>query len=130
MDLSEDEKWFIQLQQSNEIAFRNLYEKYSVRILKRFSRLLKDEKIAKQILQDVFLKIRDRHEMLDTEKSFRSYLFQIAKNREIVIFHKVMLDNDFMNHIIYLSTEVCRHAEQVVQFKKNNAIFEKALKIF
>lgn len=113
MNLSEGEEWFIQPQLSKEIAFRNLYKK-----------------VAKEIFQDVFLKIWERHEMLGTEKSFRTYLFQIAENREIAIFGEVKLDNDFMNHIIYLSTEAYRHTEQVVQFKKNNAILEKALKIF
>jgi RNA polymerase sigma factor (sigma-70 family) len=82
------------LKQGDQTAFEQLYRNYSVRILKRLVRLLKDEETAKEILQDVYLKIWEKREGLDPEQSFRSFLFRMAENMVMDFFRKAAVSTE------------------------------------
>ncbi len=45
--------------------------------------LIKDEEVAKDIVNDVFLKLWDKRKELKPDKSIKSYLFTIAKNHAL-----------------------------------------------
>lgn len=45
--------------------------------------LIRDEEVAKDIVNDVFLTLWDRRKVLNPEKSVKSYLFTIAKNHAL-----------------------------------------------
>ncbi|HKG08350.1 MAG TPA: RNA polymerase sigma-70 factor [Pedobacter sp.] len=94
------------LKQGDQRAFEQLYLNYGVKILRKLIRLLKDEEIAKEILQDVFLKVWEKREGLDPEQSFRSYVFRIAENLVIDFFRKAATDKKVMDHLISVSTEL------------------------
>jgi len=101
------------LKQGDQTAFEQLYRNYSVRILKRLVRLLKDEETAKEILQDVYLKIWEKREGLDPEQSFRSFLFRMAENMVMDFFRKAASNKKMMDHLIAVSTELYYDDESV-----------------
>lgn len=123
----EEKELLIQLNQGEERAFEKLYNLYSIRVLKRLINLLKDEEIAKEVLQDVFMKIWEKREDLDAEKSFRSYLFQIAENRVTDLFRRAKTDRKLLDHIIHVSTELYHHTEDIINYKESNFILERAI---
>ena len=60
------------VQQSDELAFNEIYQRYSQRILRYMYRMLRqDEAKANDFLQDVFLKIVSAPEKFDTSKNFK-----------------------------------------------------------
>jgi RNA polymerase sigma-70 factor (ECF subfamily) len=61
------------------VLLKKIYQLYSARLFGRLLRLIKSEVHTKEILQDVFLKLWEKRKSIDTEKSFRSYLFKIAE---------------------------------------------------
>lgn len=61
-------------------AFRELFERYSPRIYCFALKYLKNEQDAQELVQDVFLRIWEKREMLDSSKSIKSFLFTIAVN--------------------------------------------------
>lgn len=69
------------LQERDTAAFNELYNRYSVRILKFFHRMLNgDEQKSQDFLQDIFLKIVEKPRLFDSHQSFSTWIFTIARN--------------------------------------------------
>jgi RNA polymerase sigma-70 factor, ECF subfamily len=62
-------------------ALDELYARYGARLLAYFARMLdRDDALAQDFLQDLFLKIIERPELFDAARSFRTWLYSIAHN--------------------------------------------------
>lgn len=115
------------LNNGDQQAFEKLYNLYSVRIIKRLVFLLKDVEIAKEILQDVFLAVWEKRETIDSDKSFRSFLFRIAENKVIDYFRKAATDKKMREHIIRISTEFHYPTEDSIAVKETGSIVQQAV---
>ena len=62
-------------------AFDALFEYYSPRLFGFGMKYLKSEQDAEGLVQEVFIKIWNKRECIDLNKSFHSYLFTIAFNQ-------------------------------------------------
>lgn len=128
-DDNKESELLIQLKNGNEKAFKQIYDQYSVPLLQRLVVLLKDREIAKEVLQDIFLKIWENRVEINITRSLRAYLYQVAENRVIDFSRRAKLDSKFLNHIIYLSSELHRNTEQTIDFKQSSLILEEAIEI-
>ncbi|UCF63290.1 MAG: sigma-70 family RNA polymerase sigma factor [bacterium] len=80
--LTSDEQLMMFVQQGNEDAFLELYERYSKKLLYYFYRMLfGDHEKAQDFLQDLFLKIVEKPELFDHQKKFSTWLYTIAHNQ-------------------------------------------------
>jgi len=70
----------LRLKQGEEFAFDSIYWKYSAWVYNFIFSLLQDKALAEDLTQTVFLKIWERHEDINPESGFESYLFTIARN--------------------------------------------------
>src|SRR4051812_34295599 len=76
-----DEELMFHLDKGETSAFDELYKRYSHRLLVYFTRMLNfDRELAKDALQDLFLKIAESPEMFDRNLSFRVWVFSMASN--------------------------------------------------
>ncbi|MBL1410043.1 RNA polymerase sigma factor [Sphingobacterium faecale] len=126
-DDQKESELLIQLKEGDEKAFREIYELYSIPILRRLNSLLKDREVAKEVLQDIFLKFWEKRVEININRSLRAYLYQIAENRVVDFSRRARLDSKFLNHIIYLTTELQRDTEQAIDFKESSAILDNAI---
>ncbi|MBR8534121.1 RNA polymerase sigma-70 factor [Carboxylicivirga sediminis] len=62
-------------------AFDQLFEQYSQRLYAFAFKYLKSEVEAEGLVQEVFIKIWNKRQQLNADKSFHSYLFTIAFNQ-------------------------------------------------
>ncbi len=67
--------------QDDSQAFDALFMLYYPKVKNFISGLIKNEEDARDLAQDIFLKIWDNREKLDQITSFNAYLFQMAKNK-------------------------------------------------
>jgi RNA polymerase sigma-70 factor (family 1) len=81
-----------ELKHHNERAFRKLFDMYYQDIYGYSISLLKSTDYAEENVQDVFLKVWQNREDLDTTKSFRAYLFTIARNQAFNTLNKAAND--------------------------------------
>ena len=83
------------LKGGDEQAFNELYNAYREPALRFCNSILKDTEESENIIQEVFIKIWNRKQGINTELNFTSYLFTIIKNR--VFDHlKEVKKNDFL----------------------------------
>ena len=108
-------------------ALGELYSRNKVQIFANIRRLVKSEDIAEELLQDVFVKVWDKRDLLDPEKSFRSYLFRIAENLVYDFFRKAARDKKLEAHIMSVATELYSHIEETLYTKESTSMLNRAV---
>lgn len=89
MNMNDIEKTMIDgLRKGSVDDFNSLYSVYADALYSFSFKLLKSRSEAQDIVQDTFLKIWIKREVLSTELSFKAYLYTIAKNKILTIFQK------------------------------------------
>lgn len=73
-----------QLQEGNQKAFEKIYQLYSKSIFGVIYTILKDEALAEEVLQDVFLKVWEKSPNYEASKGrFFTWILNIARNASI-----------------------------------------------
>jgi len=70
----------LKLKEGQSAAFELLFWKYNAKLYNFVYNILYDKSLAEDITQSAFLKIWERREDIDPDKSFSAYLFVIARN--------------------------------------------------
>jgi RNA polymerase sigma-70 factor (ECF subfamily) len=124
-----DEELMQYIQQGNISAFDVLYSRYSKRLLFYFYRELGgDEEKAQDFLQEIFLKIVEKHSLFDTERKFSTWIFSVAYNmckneyRRLQV-REIIVTNPDMNAI----AEDSESQYQLTEQDMDREVFEKAL---
>ena len=125
--LQDEKTLLLELIEGSEFAFEEIYRLYSPRLFGRLLKLVKIEAQAKEILQDVFLKIWENRILIDPEKSVRSFLFKIAENKVYDFFRKVTRDKNMESQLIALATTDHTIIESFKSGEENLAILQKAI---
>ncbi len=76
----EQQVWINQLKQGNELAAFNLYNCYSKAMYSTLIRITNETEVAKDLLQEAFVKAFKRIEDLDDSKAFGGWLKRIVVN--------------------------------------------------
>lgn len=103
------------LKASDEKAFRALFNLYHADIYGYSISLLKSKELAEENVQDVFLKIWLHREGLDATKSFKSFLFTIARNQAFNMLNKAANDAALKEEVFYSSQEAYEQADYPVR---------------
>lgn len=92
-----------ELKNHNERAFRKLYDFYYQDIYKYSLSILKSKDFAEENVQEVFLKVWLLRENLNLDKSFKSFVFTIARNQAFNFLSKATNDEVLKAAIFYQS---------------------------
>ncbi len=63
-----------------ENAFRALYDRYKDEVFAFLARLLRDDALAEDVLQEAFFRLYKSLDRFDEKRAFRPWLYQIARN--------------------------------------------------
>lgn len=116
-----------QLIAGNEAAFKSVYDHYSGRLLANLLKLVKDPLLAREILQDLFVKVWDKRQLIDPEKPFRSWLYKIAENIVYDRFRKISRDKRLQQAMMQSATDFYLHVEEGLLNKENAAFLRQAI---
>lgn len=107
------------LRSGSQTAFRQIYEQYSGRIYLNILKMVKAEQDATELLQEVFIKVWDKRELIDPEQSFRSYLFQIARYAVYNFIRKNKLEKQVQAYLSLHNTQLYSHVEEQLDEKQD-----------
>jgi RNA polymerase sigma-70 factor (family 1) len=116
-----------QLKEGSEPAFNALYKLHSKMLLSNIRNLVKDNEIAKELLQDLYLKIWENREKIDTGKSFKSFLFTVAKNMVYDYLRRASLDKRAKVRLMTNAIEFYTHTEEALDYKESHALINVAV---
>lgn len=88
-----DEALVILLNNDNEKAFIEIYDRYKNQLASHLVRLLHSHELAEEVLQDVFIMLWEKRREMDASKSFPAYLYRSAINKTKNVFRKIANDN-------------------------------------
>lgn len=80
MDSAGDKNLTQGIKDDEEISFELLFEKYHRQLYLLAVRYLRDEKLAEDAIQDVFLKVWEQRRRLDPSRPIKGFLFATLKN--------------------------------------------------
>jgi RNA polymerase sigma-70 factor (ECF subfamily) len=76
-------------------AYQELFERYAPKIYNFSLTYLKNKADAEELVQDVFLKIWEKREILDAAKNIKAYIFKIAVNTIYDFIRRKNIENAF-----------------------------------
>ncbi len=94
-----DEELLISIGNGNNNAFNELYSRYKDRLLYFFYRMLsQDKELAKDFLQEIFIKIINKTHLFDPKMKFSTWIFSIANNMCKNEYRKQNVRKNTINH--------------------------------
>jgi len=104
--MSTDKALILKLQNKDETALSQIYDKYSAALYGNIIRMCKDEQQAQNLLQDTFMTIWEKADTYSFDKGrFYTWAYRIAKNKTLNYLrkpNKLIQTDDFS---VYESTE-------------------------
>ena len=111
-----EKELLLRIQQGDVKAFGQMYTIYSPRLYANILKLVKSATITEELLQDTFQRIWEHRQNIDTDKSFRSYIFTIARNLVYDYFNKASRQRLLERHL------------QAIEEKESGLFLEKAVR--
>ena len=103
------------LRNSDQAAFRTLYERYHSQLYGYSLRFVKSPTLAEEVVHDIFLRVWERRTALRTDTSFKSYLFTIAKHRIVDLLRRASQEVKIAQEIAQnLPTAHCQPEQEVI----------------
>lgn len=108
ISMGEERLLLQQLKDGSYDSFKVLYERWVARLYQFALKLTKSESMAQEIVQESFIKIWEKHESINPEQSFKSFLFTIAYHKSINHFRTQIrqpLMGDYLEYTSALADE-------------------------
>ncbi len=99
IDTKTDKELAVLIRSGDITAFDKIYKRYSNRLYVFVFGILKSQKDAEDIIQEVFIKVWDKRDKINEYLSFQSYLFTIAHNTTINIIRKKLKETELVSQI-------------------------------
>lgn len=93
-----------ELNQGSGIAFNWLFNIYSNKIFHFAVSILKSKEEAEEVVQNTFLIIWDKRHTIDSNQSFKSFIFSIAYNVTMDVFRIKIKEKKYRDHVLLSAT--------------------------
>ena len=123
-----EKELLLRIQQGDVKAFGQMYTIYSPRLYANILKLVKSATITEELLQDTFQRIWEHRQNIDTDKSFRSYIFTIARNLVYDYFNKASRQRLLERHLQAIEEKSVLKTEQRLEEKESGLFLEKAVR--
>lgn len=115
------------LHNNDERAFNKLYSTCFRPIYRRIFSLVKDEAIADELVQDLFLKLWQNREDIDPQRSFEAYLFTIAQHLVYDHFRRIAKNKRLAARLLLNATDYYLHSDILLETKESRELLQKAI---
>jgi RNA polymerase sigma-70 factor (family 1) len=110
-----------------EVIFSDIFRKHEHKLYSLVVRLTKSDHAAKDILQEVFLKLWTQRSTLHTIHNMEAWLYRITENKIIDFLRKASADNRLKKNIWTSLQQCANESEQFLEVKEYNQIIQKAI---
>lgn len=115
-----DEKLIRRFKRGDMKAFRKIYDTYCEPLFRFANSYLKDSFEAEEIVQDVFLKVWEKRDEVDEQKSFKSYLYRITVNKVFNELKHRVVKQKYEQHALNFDQVTSETPESSIQFQELN----------
>lgn len=123
-----EREWIEKIQAGNEQAFREMFHAHYSKLCGFAADYLDSVDRARDIVQDVFLKVWRQREKWEVHTSLKSYLYQAVRNRALNEIRRSDTKDRFESYLEYTSKELDqRTAADTVHMKNLSEDVEEAI---
>lgn len=115
------------MQSGNTDAFATLYRYYSPRLYTNILKMVREPKVAEDLVQELFTKIWQRKEAEGLAENFEGYLYRTAHNLAVDYFRKLQRDQKLLQRFRWIASENITSIEEALYHRYSSAILEKAI---
>jgi len=108
-------------------AFKKIYDSFSKPLYRFALSYMKDSFEAEEIVQDVFLKLWEKRDEIDEQKSFKSYLYRITVNKIFNELKHRVVKRKYDQHLLNIDQVSEETPESSLQFQELNNKLEHIL---
>ncbi|MCC6289064.1 MAG: RNA polymerase sigma-70 factor [Chitinophagaceae bacterium] len=129
LNLQEYEKeLLLQVREGDVKAFEYVYNIYSARLYGNIIKLVKSPGVAEELLQDIFQRVWEYRSNIDVSKSFKSYVFTIAKNLVCDYFNKESRQRLVQRYLQVKEEGSIAKFQHQLEEKESQQLLEKAVR--
>ncbi|MBC7948557.1 MAG: RNA polymerase sigma-70 factor [Chitinophagaceae bacterium] len=110
-----------------ECLFSEIFRQHELRLYTLAFRLTKSDQLAKDIIQDVFLKLWEHRTQIHTIHNMEAWLYRLTENRVIDFLRKASADLRLKNTVWTNMQQIVNEAELYVSAKEYSMIIQKAI---
>ncbi|NGM60890.1 RNA polymerase sigma-70 factor [Sphingobacterium sp. SGG-5] len=89
------------LKAGDEKSFAEIYDRYWAVLYRHAYKLLKDEVVAQDIVQEVFVNLWDKIHHLDLQNSLSSYLYAAVRNKVLNVIQREKYQKRYVDSMIH-----------------------------
>lgn len=115
------------LKQGDEDAFTQLYYKYSLPMYINFLRLVKDEALSEEFVQEIFTRLWMKRKSISIEQNFSAYIYRCAQNMVYDFYRKLKRNRSMYLRFKDMATRSYTHIEEALTLKESEALLDKVL---
>lgn len=108
-------------------AFDTLYFSYSKKLYYFVMGLLKDQTIAEEIIQEVFVKLWEKRDKVNADLNFENYIFMIAYNSVRKYFRDKSLESRILANMSAITPEEINSTESIVIYNDLLSLVNEAI---
>lgn len=120
-------QWIERLKSGDEKAFRAIYEKYHRRLYYFSLRFTATEEAAREIVQEVFIKLWTSRHSVNNDFSLYGYLYTIARHLNFKLLQRTARDLALRDEMLYCSDDRHHRSEDEVIYAEYLRIAEDAV---
>lgn len=116
-----------QVRESDVKAFEHIYNIYSSRLYGSIFKIVKSASVTEELLQDTFQRIWEHRKTIDIDRSFKSYLFTIARNLVYDYFNKASRQKLVERYLQAKEENTLRGFRHQLEEKESELLLERAV---
>lgn len=113
----------LRLQKGDYTAFEIIYNYHKKNMAGRLFSLLKSWDLVEDVLQELFIRLWNNREIIDTEKAIDAYLYRIATNLVNDYFRGISKDKKLAEELWLRISELYNPFDEISQTKADHELF-------
>jgi len=110
-----------------EVYFTDIFKKHEYRLYTLVSHLTKSDKYAKDVVQEVFLKLWMQRSNLHTIDNIEAWLYKLTENRIIDFLKKTASERRLRDALWINIHHMADDSEETISSKEYNKVIDKAI---
>lgn len=119
-----ESNFFVLVRTNKSRAFQLVFDSYWETLYKHSYKKIQDKDIAKDLVQDVFIALWDKIELLDAEGSVLAYLYAILRNKTLKLYEKDKVRFRYASNSLTKDIVVDNHSQNILLEKELKAIVD------
>ncbi|WP_293918785.1 MULTISPECIES: RNA polymerase sigma factor [unclassified Sphingobacterium] len=122
-----DQELMLLLKQGNHAAFTEIYNRYAVVLYLHARHMLGQDEEARDVIQELFVGIWNKYDMLDFDLQLRAYLYRSVRNMILNIIRHEKVKENYLTELGTFATTEPVETDELIRYKELKRLIEKEI---